>query len=549
MKNLKTLSLVAAAMLLLASCGGGGDSGAPTLTATTASVGIILTDSSAIDGAIAAVVPAAAMENNHESMSLWVTFSSVELRGDDGNQVIFLADADDPAKMVDLFTLKDSLELFFVNEAVMPGTYNKIRMQVDSVELCTTETADSVEDCEDVKMPSGKIDFNPRDEFTIVAGDIVLMTLDVDANKSIKLTENPNKKILRPVVFVTIDSNPAFEEGLVRVSGVVAGQEGNGFLLCSAEFATPLGMANTQSELNEMCIDVVVTSKTGLFNETGEPVEVDMLPKDVTVIGLLQLAADEGDLPLATPLAEAAEIMPTPFQIVAAVVEGGVPETWDRYRGALASDFEPDTELPGSGTFKFAMAVEAVPAADEVPEVPAVLARVYEKSRIFALSIENGLTEIAADSLQAGDLAILEAVIPPKPVPPVDPVEPVEGDAAADEEATDGLRVAIMVVLQDAVSPEPELLRGKIESVTPAGNIGNEGTLSVISDDSLNAVCVNSSSDTAIYRLTGKEDSIQAEEIQISELMVSERISIAGTLTVDECVDAAVMIAGGPINP
>ena len=48
------------------------------------------------------------------------------------------------------------------------------------------------------------------------------------ANKSIKLTSNPSKKILRPVVFVDIETNPAFEEGLVRVSGVVAGVDGNG---------------------------------------------------------------------------------------------------------------------------------------------------------------------------------------------------------------------------------------------------------------------------------------------------------------------------------
>jgi len=561
MSNLKPLFIVACAALMLSACGGGGstsDSGAPVITATTASVGIIFTDSSAVDAALVEIIPQTVLAADAPGAQLLVTVTSVELKGASGDQTIFSG-----TEIIDLYDLKDSLELFFVNESVTPGTYDKIRLHVDSVSRCEpvpqeSESALEEVDCDDVKLPSGKIDFNPRESFTIAAGDVVIVTLDIDANKSLKLTENPRKIILRPVVFVDIDSEPAFEGGLVRVSGVVAETAGDRFRLCSAAFATPLGMANTQSELNEMCLDVLVTLKTGLFDDEGLPVDVSQLMKGdpVTVIGLLQLTPDGSEGPTVTPLAEGdADAMPTPFQIVAVVVEGGVPGTWERYLGILLSPVEPDSEMPGSGVFKFQLAGDEPPvveppvegaAEDEVPaeEVPAILARVYEKTRIFAVNLDSGLVEIMAADLKAGDRSLLEAVEPPKPLPEPEPLEDEP------EVEVDGLRVSLMLVLQDEAAPGPDLLRGKIESVTPDGEIGNSGSLSVISDETANAVCVNSYAETAIYLLIGKDDSIEAIKVSLGELRVGDRIAVAGDSDgASGCFDAALMIAGGPINP
>ena len=562
MFNPKSLFVVGFAALMLSACGGGGSgsgSSGSTITATTASVGIIFTDSSAVDAALDGVIPQAAMVADTPGAQLLVTVTSVELKGDDGDQTIFSG-----TEIIDLYELKDTLELFFVNESVTPGTYNKIRLHVAGVSRCEPlpvqiDSAIEEADCDDVKLPSGKIDFNPRESFAIAAGDVVLVTLDMHANKSLKLTENPRKIILRPVVFVKIESTPAFEEGLVRVSGVVAGLEGNGFLLCSAAFATPLGM-NTQAELNEMCIDVMVTDKTGLFNDEGMQVTVGELMNGdpVTVIGLLQLASGNGDEPEATPLAaEDSDLAPTPFQIIAAVVEGGVPGTWQRYRGQLLSAVEPDSELEGSGTFEFLLAGSEIPEPPE--EAAGTLARVYSKTRIFAFNAETGLAEIMATDLQAGDLAVVEAVeavelmMPPEPEP-----EPVEGDTEGEPEGevevepveVDVLRIAIMLVLQGADAPGPDLLRGKIESISPVGEIGNAGTLSVISDEDSNAVCVNSYEDTAIFLLVGADDSIQAIKASLGDLQENERIAIAGDSEgASGCFDAALMIARGPLKP
>ena len=228
---------------------------------------------------------------------------------------------------------------------------------------------------------------------------------------------------------------------------------------------------------------------------------------------------------------------------------------WERYLGILLSPVEPDSEMPGSGVFKFQLAGDEPPvveppvegaAEDEVPaeEVPAILARVYEKTRIFAVNLDSGLVEIMAADLKAGDRSLLEAVEPPKPLPEPEPLE----DEPAVE--VDGLRVSLMLVLQDEAAPGPDLLRGKIESVTPDGEIGNSGSLSVISDETTNAVCVNSYAETAIYLLIGKDDSIEAIKVSLGELQAGDRIAVAGDSDgASGCFDAALMIAGGPINP
>jgi len=572
MYKLKSLLTVLLLASLLSACGGGGGSdSAPEMNATAASIGIIFTDSSAVDAALAAAIPADVMAAAAPDAQLLITVTSVELKGNDGDQSIFSAlDADPPEPVIiDLYELKDSLELFFVNESVVPGTFNKIRLYISNVVRCepalpasesASESAFEEADCDDVKLPSNKIDFNPRESFTLAAGDVVLVTLDVHANKSLKLTENPRKLILRPVVFVDIDSEPAFEEGLVRVSGLVGGASADSFLLCSVAFVTPLGMASAETQLNEMCIDVLIKPRTGVFGPDGKPIDdIGKLAKGdpVTVVGLLQLG---GDQPEIAPLAEG-DPMPTPFQIVAVVVEGGLPALWDRYQGRLVSVPEFDQEVPVSWVFKFLLASDepvveepVAPAADEgtEPEVDdaALTARIYEKTRIFAIDVAEGLIEIAPGDLNVNDRAVVEAVMPPKPVTPDAEVDALEDELPADDPVVDNLRIALMLVLQGDDTPGPELLRGKITSVDPVDETGSVGGLWVISDETGDPVCVDSADTTLIYMLVGKEDSVQVIKVPLSALQPGSRIAIGGDSGADgDCFAAALMIAGGAINP
>ncbi len=580
MYKLKSLFVVMLLASLLSACGGGGGSdSAPDINATAASIGIIFTDSSAVDAALAAAIPADVMAAAAPGAQLLITVTSVELKGNDGDQSIFSAlDADPPEPVIiDLYELKDSLELFFVNESVVPGTFNKIRLYISNVVRCesalpasesASESAFEEADCDDVKLPSNKIDFNPRESFTLAAGDVVIVTLDIHANKSLKLSENPRKLILRPVVFVDIDSEPAFKEGLVRVSGLVGGTSTDSFLLCSVAFVTPLGMASAQTQLNEMCIAVLITPRTGVFGPDGKPIDdIGKLAKGdpVTVVGLLQLG---GDQPEITPLAEG-DPMPTPFQIVAVVVEGGLPALWDRYQGRLVSAPEFDQEVPVSWVFKFLLASDepvveepVVPAADEGDEPPAdegtepevddaaLTARIYEKTRIFAIDVAEGLIEIMPGDLNINDRAIVEAVMPPKPVTPDAEVDALEDEVPADDPVVDNLRIALMLVLRGDDTPGPELLRGKISSVIPVEETGSAGGLWVISDETGDPVCVESADTTLIYLLVGKEDSVQVIDVPLSALEPGSRIAIAGDSgAAGDCFAAALMIAGGAINP
>jgi len=572
MYKLKSLFVVMLLVSLLSACGGGGGSdSAPEFNATAASIGIVFTDSSAVDAALAAAIPAAVMAAAAPGAQLLITVTSVELKGNDGDQSIFSELDSEPPEpvIIDLYELKDSLELFFVNESVTPGTFNKIRLHISNVVRCepalpasesASESAFEEADCDDVKLPSNKIDFNPRESFTLAAGDVVIVTLDVHANKSLKLTENPRKLILRPVVFIDIDSEPAFEEGLVRVSGLVRGTSSDSFLLCSVAFVTPLGMASAETQLNEMCIAVLITPRTGVFGPDGQPIDdIGELAKGdpVTVVGLLQLG---GDQPEITPLAEG-DPMPTPFQIIAVVVEGGLPALWNRYQGRLLSASELDQAVPGSWVFKFLLASDepvveepVAAAADEgtEPQVDdaALTARIYEKTRIFAIDVAEGLIEITPGDLNVNDRAVVEAVMPPKPVTPDAEVDALEDEVPADDPVVDDLRIALMLVLQGDETPGPDLLRGKISSVEPVEETGSAGGLWVISDETGDPVCVDSADTTLIYMLVGKEDSIQVIEVPLSALQPGSRIAIAGDSgAAGDCFAAALMIAGGAINP
>ena len=239
------------------------------------------------------------------------------------------------------------------------------------------------------------------------------------------------------------------------------------------------------------------------------------------------------------------------------MVEGGIPGTWQRYRGILLSGVTADDEavLPEDvidGTFLFKLMTE-----EEIS------ARVYEQTRIFAvrqktdgggLPVEGiELVEIGASDLQAGDRAVVEAVRVEVPAEPEEP-EPTPADDALVDPVYE-LRVAIMVALQGEAAPGPDLLRGKIESVNPTepvsadAEVGNEGTLSVISSETSNAVCVDSSADTAIYLAVGTEDSIDLVKVSLGSLQPGQLISIVGDAPDVGCFNAALMIARGSTKP
>ena len=108
MKTTTRLSTWYVLAITLASCGGGSSAPdpaavTPPVVASKATVAITLTDASADD-------------YDHA----FVNITSVELLSDDGNQVIFEGD-----ETVDLLALRDTVQLFAVNENVTPTNVEK----------------------------------------------------------------------------------------------------------------------------------------------------------------------------------------------------------------------------------------------------------------------------------------------------------------------------------------------------------------------------------------------------------------------------------------
>lgn len=180
--DFRFLSLLLVALLtLLAGCGGGGGDGS-SATAQTGTVAIFIKDG-----------PADQFEH------IWVTISQVELLPVSGSPVVIY---DNPSGCrIDILDYRNEDFLLKIRRDVPAGQYSKIRLRVSDIELSPVST-----DTE-VKLPSGKIDLNPREPFTVEPGGNLTIRLDIDANKAIHVhPSRPDRYIFRPVIFVDIVS-------------------------------------------------------------------------------------------------------------------------------------------------------------------------------------------------------------------------------------------------------------------------------------------------------------------------------------------------------
>jgi len=262
----KLLVLLPAAVLILGmqGCGNDEDSpdGSPALQG--GQVAVLLTDG-----------PALGFEE------IWVTVTSVSLIAEDGVMAPIFSGEED----VNLKDLESDSTLFSVAEDVPPGTYNKIRMRVTGVTLVTEEGEEITP-----KLPgNGKIDLHPRSPFEVVGGEALLISLDMDANKSIHIVEagKSGKYIFRPVIFVDVGSS--FPDGkLVRLRGTVAEVPepdlaviGGSFQLCppSPPDPSPYNVGK--------CTWIGVSDQTSLLDEDADLITLDALQEGsiATAIG------------------------------------------------------------------------------------------------------------------------------------------------------------------------------------------------------------------------------------------------------------------------
>jgi hypothetical protein len=187
------VTVLITAGFLLGGCGsggGGGGSDSVSGSAGSGSVALLLADGPADD---------------YDSIFITVCKVSLIPAENNPNQSEVVIYESDECFEVDLLELRDEDFLLTVKKRVPAGRYSKIRLEIDDIR---SEGGPCDENNKYFKLPSGRIDLNPQEDFWVRSGETLAIRLDIDANKSINLHEagKSDKCIFRPVVFVDIET-------------------------------------------------------------------------------------------------------------------------------------------------------------------------------------------------------------------------------------------------------------------------------------------------------------------------------------------------------
>ena len=270
MKKLIRQSLLLMSLFFLSflvSCGGGssssGSADGNSVAQSTGSVGILLTDKPADLSLFRAVN---------------VTIESIVLIGDEEHVQLY----DDLNVTYNLLDLRnESLPLIF-EDNIPVGRYCKVRLTLSDLELVMTNGSVS-----SPRMTGNrKIDLLARDCFTVDAGEMLTLQIDIDAGNSVHINGSNNGYNFRPVVFIDVLGDD-FTPKLVRVDGVVfeVDAETGTLQICGAvPDSDGLG-----------CVQINVGENTGYFDKSesdagsAQPLSAlyseSLIGETVTVVG------------------------------------------------------------------------------------------------------------------------------------------------------------------------------------------------------------------------------------------------------------------------
>jgi hypothetical protein len=497
-------ALLAAALFGVA-CGGGGGGGGGggdgAVAASTGSVGILFTD-----GPV----------DPDEFQNIFLTITEILLLSDQGQVSIFRG-----RQVIDLRDVEDVARLLIVGRGVPARTYTKVRLLVEEIELVPVGGGPSIFP----KLPP-KIDLNPREDFRVQPGKLLLVQLDVDAGKSLLIVEKGNGGVnFRPVIFVDIVSVPKPGK-LVLLQGTIEQIDpaAETFLLCDTHFVSRPGAGErvTSSERrrhdehgdddddegddddgddddgedddgegdddgehddrDDFCVRIAPDDDTSYFDPSGDPTDFDALLEGdpASVLGRFQHFDDDEDLVFA-------------------------PEIVQLGDDVLALDGVAASEVDADGRFL----IELDPGQGIVTEDGTLLIELQEGSKVFRRS--GG--ELDPEDIEVGD-----------------PVR-ASGVLALSSSSDDLLKAAFAVV--DVSAVETDRLEGEIVAVLPGG-----GSIDVETDDGVE--CVNVPSSAKVFRVTISEDGGSAEAIDRSQLMVGDAVNVFGVA--DGCFDAETLL-------
>lgn len=331
-KNSSLPIILMGLLLALTGCGGGGGG--------ESSDSSVSSGSSASTGLLTLVAGDDDISNFDEAL---FDISSIRLLGDDDQESIVLLDE---MRQIDFLALETVNEVLAETEVPI-GSYNKLRFQVDTITLINRDELGNVAQEIDVRvLANGKVDVLIKGGFDVAAGQSLVLAIDVDLAKSIKLTQTGNGGYkFRPVIFadiITLD-NPS---GLIRIAGEFEAVSENDirlsdrFKLCDADLMSD----NDEVAESNSCRLVLVDPTAGLFVQGTAQIETALLDDfnngdPVVIYGRFAQVTSE------SLIEEASEddqnvIYGTAFN--AFVIAKG---RYQQFEGTAQTDFDPTLEV------------------------------------------------------------------------------------------------------------------------------------------------------------------------------------------------------------
>ena len=465
-----TFALLACATLL--GCGGSSSnpaSGVGVLppVAQTGAVGIILTDAA----------------EGHWDRALG-TITSIELLSDSGRVSLFEGE-----ETIDFLDLQSYSELFWVAEGVPVGNYEKIRLRLSRLELQTLDAEGAVIESVLARLvANGKVDLNPRGGFTVIGDETLIVQLDLDMKKSLKITTAgaSGRIMLRPVVFVRILGVDPLQR-FTRVHGVVRELTGDGFVLCQ----TRLGASQDDTGELRHCLDVALDGEAGIFDPAGLPAGVDAIQPDVELTAIGFVTRRDGEPASMSPI----DRRIGDIGLLGHVVQIGEFGTFGRHPGTALSAVGDDA--------RFGLAPASAGLSAGLLQLG---------TKIASLQAEF----VGQDAIQTGVRGVFEGV--------------------PDADEADLLRSSFIVL--DLDTPV-DVLSGVIQE------IDLETATLVVTVQDVGDRCVTAA-DAAVYRLTETDDALVSEEVTLADLEPGLLAEAFGTDDAEGCFAAQVIFASEP---
>ena len=490
------LALAALSLVGLQACGGGGGSGsstAPPPGTGFGSVGIVLTDAPVLgwDHAFA-------------------TITRIDLLGGDGPVNVFRG-----SETIDLFDLANYAEIFHLARAVPPGEYEKIRLTMTRLELQQLGDGGAVAESRLVELPgNGRLDIEPRQVFRVTAGGTLMIQLDFDMEKSLKIVLNGDDGlVLRPVVIASVLGRDEFRR-FTRVHGFVKELDDDGFELCQTGLMSRHGDDDDDDDDDDglrHCLDVTLADGAGLFDAAGDPTDPAAIQPgiELTVIGALRRDDDDslfddddddGDDDDGDDDDGDDDHFDDDIVLVGHVVEIGQAGTFRRFGGTATSPVD------GAGAFGLRLA-----DGQGFPEGTSVTGRVQDGTKI----ISRDARVLGPSAIQPDVRGLFEGVLT---ISDADP---------------DTLKTSFIVL--DLESPA-DVLRGVVQQVLPAER------QFIVNAEGLDR-CVEAD-DAKIFFVEAGDDSFSSSEVSLSDLVPGQRVDVFGE---DEaCFDARLVLAEKP---